>query len=55
MRRADQKLRGDCQAEDDEQKHANTRQHAHRDQRFVIWRRIKFRQGAWTIEGSERI
>ena len=53
MRRADQKLRGHCEAEDDEQKQANTAQHAHSDERLVVVWRMKFRQRAWTIEGPE--
>jgi hypothetical protein len=47
IRRADQKLRGRCEAEDDEQKQAKTAQRAHRDRRL--------RQRALTIEGPKRI
>ena len=55
MRRADQKLRGHCEAQDDEQKHADTAQHAHSNQRLVVVWRFKFRQRARPIEGPERI
>ena len=42
MRRADQKLRGHCEAEHEAEKQAKTAQHAHRDQRLMVVRRIKF-------------
>jgi hypothetical protein len=55
MRRPDKKLRGQRQAEDDEQKQADTADHHHGDRARVFFARIKLRQRAWTIEGPERM